>query len=131
MRMDPQTLKYTREHEWVGIVHGDEALVGITNYAQDQLGDVVYVDLPVEGTGIMQHEKFGEIESVKSVSDLFAPVSSEVLEANTALKDHPELVNQDPYGEGWMLRVRLSDRRELESLMSLEEYERMLEQEKS
>ncbi|MBI4236753.1 MAG: glycine cleavage system protein GcvH [Chloroflexi bacterium] len=124
--MDPETLRYTREHEWVGIVADDEALVGITNFAQFELGDVVYLELPAPGTRLRQAGKFGEVESVKSISDLFAPVSGEVLEANTALKDHPELVNKDPYGQGWMLRVRLDDRRELEGLLSLSEYERML-----
>lgn len=128
MRMDSEKLKYTREHEWVGIVQDDQALVGITDYAQDQLGDVVYLDLPGPGTRVQQSEKFGEVESVKSVSDLFAPVSGEVLEVNAALRDKPELVNQDPYGEGWMLRIRLADRRELQSLLSFADYGKLLDE---
>jgi glycine cleavage system H protein len=98
--------------------------VGITDYAQDQLGDIVYVRLPEVGTQVRQMEPFGEIESVKAVSDLYAPVSGEVIEVNAALEERPELVNQSPYGEGWMIRVRLSDPSELDSLMTAEEYDR-------
>lgn len=119
----PSDRRYTREHEWVK-VEDQVGTVGITDYAQDQLGDIVYVRLPEVGTQVRQMEPFGEIESVKAVSDLYAPVSGEVIEVNAALEERPELVNQSPYGEGWMVRVRLSDPSELDSLMTAEEYDR-------
>ncbi|GBD14789.1 Glycine cleavage system H protein [bacterium HR25] len=119
----PSDRRYTREHEWVK-VEDQVGTVGITDYAQDQLGDIVYVRLPEVGTQVRQMEPFGEIESVKAVSDLYAPVSGEVIEVNAALEERPELVNQSPYGEGWMIRVRLSDPSELDSLMTAEEYDR-------
>ncbi len=124
----PKDLRYTKEHEWVR-VEGETGTVGITDYAQDQLGDIVYVKLPPVGTAIKQMEPFGEIESVKAVSDLYAPVSGEVLEANAALEERPELVNLDPYGQGWMIRVRLLDPTELERLMTAEEYDAYVAQE--
>ncbi|MBI4329547.1 MAG: glycine cleavage system protein GcvH [Chloroflexi bacterium] len=127
--MDPQRLKYTREHEWVGLESPGVALIGITDYAQDQLGDVVYLALPEPGGRVVRLQKFGEVESVKSVSDLFSPVNGEVLAVNQALRDHPELVNQDPLGEGWLLRVRLANATELNTLMSKAEYERFLHRE--
>ena len=102
------------------------ATIGITDYAQGELGDVVYVDLPNEGASVKQFETFGEVESVKSVSDLFSPVSGTVAEANSSLEDKPELVNEDPYGEGWMLRVTIEDERELQSLLSHDEYQAFL-----
>ena len=128
MPFDPATLRYSREHEWIARDEGNEdsATIGITEYAQSELGDVVYVDLPQVGAEITQFAPFGEIESVKSVSDLFAPVSGEVVEANAALEDKPELVNEDPYGEGWILRVKLSDQREMQSLLSHDEYQAFL-----
>jgi glycine cleavage system H protein len=118
----PPELRYTKEHEWVR-VEGDTATLGITDYAQDQLGDVVYLDLPKVGATLRQLEKLGEIESVKAVSDLFSPVSGEVTEQNQEAVKSPELVNQDPYGRGWLLRLRLSDASELEKLLSAEQYE--------
>jgi len=121
----PPDLKYTKEHEWVS-VEDDVGTVGITDYAQDQLGDIVYVDLPAVGTKITHLEKFGEIESVKAVSELFSPVSGEVVEVNAALVEKPELVNESPYGEGWMIRVRVSDLSELERLITAQEYDEYL-----
>ena len=118
----PGDLKYTKEHEWVR-VDGGAGTVGITDYAQDQLGDIVYVDLPGVGTQLTYLEKLGEIESVKAVSELFSPVSGEVVEVNGALTDKPELVNASPYGEGWMLRVRLSDPVELDNLLTAQQYD--------
>ena len=127
MTTDPSSLRYTREHEWVDPADAEGvAAVGITDYAQEQLGDVVYVELPPAGSRVAQHEKFGEIESVKSVSDLFSPVSGEVVEVNAALEDEPEAVNTEPYGAGWMVRVRLDDRRELDSLLTQAEYQAFL-----
>lgn len=121
----PADRRYTKEHEWVK-VEGDTGTVGITDYAQDQLGDVVFVDLPSPGTRVAYLEKFGEIESVKAVSELFSPVTGEVVETNQALADNPQLVNESPYDEGWMLRVRLDDPSELERLLTAEQYEAYL-----
>ncbi|MBI2912882.1 MAG: glycine cleavage system protein GcvH [Chloroflexi bacterium] len=118
----PPDLMYTKEHEWVR-VDAEVATVGITEYAQDQLGDIVYVDLPAVGAEVSQLQKFGEIESVKAVSELFSPLSGEVVEANVALAEKPELVNESPYGEGWMIRVRLSDPSEPDGLLSAQEYD--------
>jgi glycine cleavage system H protein len=124
----PQDRLYTREHEWVK-VEDQIGTVGITDYAQDQLGDIVYVQLPQVGQQVRHMEPFGEIESVKAVADLYAPVSGEVVEVNGELEDHPELVNQDPYGRGWMIKVRLSDPTELERLMTAQEYDHYIAQE--
>ena len=121
----PGGLHYTKEHEWIG-VDGDTGTIGITDYAQDQLGDIVYVDLPGPGTAVKYMQKFGEIESVKAVSELFSPVSGEVVEANATLEDNPQLVNESPYGEGWMLRIRLTDASELDQLLSAEQYDEFL-----
>ena len=118
----PADNKYTKDHEWVRL-EGDTALVGITDYAQSELGDVVFVDLPEVGTQVKQGETFGVVESVKAASDLFAPVSGEVLEVNTALQDAPELVNQEPYAGGWMLKVRPSDLGELDNIMDAAAYD--------
>jgi len=104
----PDDLRYTADHEWLRI-EGDEATVGITEYAATELGDVVFVELPAAGTSLAPAQSFGVIESVKTASDLYAPTAGEVLEANAQLTDHPELVNQDPYGAGWMIRIRLAD----------------------
>jgi len=120
--MHPADLKYDKEHEWVNL-EGDVATVGISAFAQDQLGEVVYVDLPAAGDMLLAGESFGEIESVKSVSELFSPVSGEVVDVNAALGDTPEIVNEDPYGAGWMLKVKLDDPSELDSLMTADEYE--------
>ena len=118
----PEGLKYSKEHEWVR-VDGDVATVGITHFAQDQLGDVVYVDLPEAGTTITQFEKMGEIESVKAVSDLFTPASGEVIEVNQGVVEKPELVNSDPHGAGWLLKLKLSDAAELNKLLTAQEYD--------
>ena len=123
----PPNLKYTKEHEWVRLEDGIGA-IGITEYAQEQLGDIVFVDLPAVGATVSQLEKFGEIESVKAVSELFSPVSGEVMEANAALADKPQLVNESPYDEGWMIRVRLSEPSELSGLMTAEQYDEYLAQ---
>jgi glycine cleavage system H protein len=120
--MVPQDLRYTKEHEWVRI-EGDLATVGITDFAAQQLGDVVFVDLPEVGRTVAQFEAVGVIESVKAVSDLFAPVSGDVVETNTELTSKPELLNSDPFGQGWMLRIRLDDRAALDGLLDLAAYE--------
>jgi glycine cleavage system H protein len=121
--LSPGDRKYSKEHEWVKMEDATQALAGITVYAQDQLGDIVYVDLPKTGATIRFMEKMGEVESVKAVSDLFSPITGEVTEINDRLLDHPELVNEDPLGEGWMVRVTVADTAELDQLMSAEEYE--------
>lgn len=123
--MTPDDRKYTKEHEWVKVENPErsQALVGITDYAQDQLGDVVYLDLPDAGSPVAQLEKMGEVESVKAVSDLFSPVSGQVMEVNTDLLDHPELVNEDPFGRGWLVRVTMSGDGQLDGLMTAAEYE--------
>ena len=123
--MNPNDRKYTREHEWIKIEDPatGQALAGITAYAQDQLGDIVYVDLPQPGTEIRHMAKMGEVESVKAVSDLYSPVSGQVIEVNQGLIDHPEMVNQDPFEGGWLLRVSMSDASEVDTLMSAEEYD--------
>ena len=123
----PAELKYTKEHEWVQL-SGNVGTVGITDYAQDQLGDIVFVELPAVGAAVKQMDKFGEIESVKAVSELYSPVTGEVVEANTSLAGSPQLVNDDPYGEGWMLRIRLSDPGEVEKLLSAQEYDDFIAQ---
>jgi glycine cleavage system H protein len=123
----PGDLKYTKEHEWVR-VEGDTGTVGITDYAQDELGDIVFVDLPAGGKAVKQMDKFGEIESVKAVSELYSPITGEVLEANPMLADNPQLVNDDPYGEGWMLRIRLSEPGEIEKLLSAQDYDEFIAQ---
>ena len=120
----PAELKYTREHEWAK-VEGDGARVGITAFAQEQLGDVVFVELPKVGAKVTALKTFGVVESVKAVSDLFAPVSGEVVEVNTELPKKPELVNSDPYGAGWMLVIRMSDAKEAAGLMSAADYEKL------
>jgi glycine cleavage system H protein len=120
--MIPSDLRYTKEHEWVR-VEGDVATVGITQHAADQLGDIVFVELPEPGRVLAQFATFGVVESVKAVSDLFAPVAGEVLEGNASLLATPEVVNSDPYGTGWMLRIRLSDRSQLEQLLDAAAYE--------
>ncbi len=121
--MEPKDLRYTRNHEWVR-VQGKEGTVGITDYAQSQLGDVVFVEVPDVGRELKKGEPFGVVESVKSVADLYAPVSGRVVRVNQALGDQPELVNQDAYGDGWMVVVALSDEAEVESLLDAEGYTR-------
>lgn len=120
--MVPQDLRYTKEHEWVR-VEGDLATVGITDFAAEQLGDVVFVDLPEVGRTVAQFAAVGVIESVKAVSDLFAPVGGDVVETNAELTTKPELLNSDPYGQGWMLRIRLTDRTALDGLLDVAAYE--------
>jgi len=123
----PSDRRYTKEHEWVR-VQNDLGTVGITDYAQDQLGDIVYLDLPSPGAQVKQLEKLGEIESVKAVSDLYSPVSGEVVEVNQALIDRPELVNQSPYEEGWLVRVRLADPAEVDNLLTAAQYDEYVAQ---
>lgn len=121
----PEELQYTRSHEWVR-TEGDTATIGITDHAQDELGDVVFIELPEEGASFGAGDAFGTIESVKAVSDLYSPVGGEVVEVNEALNDAPEKVNEDPYGEGWFIRLRVSGEG---NLLSAEEYEKVLEEE--
>ena len=121
--MNPTDRKYSKEHEWVKVESGNEALVGITHFAQDQLGDIVFVYFPDDLEDIEQFKSFGEIESPKAVSELFAPISGQVIEVNAELQERPELVNEEPYESGWMLRVRISDTSELDNLMSADQYE--------
>jgi glycine cleavage system H protein len=122
----PGDRKYTKEHEWVK-VDGDTGTIGITDYAQDQLGDIVFVELPEPGASVSQMQKFGEIESVKAVSELFSPVTGEVVGWNEELNDNPQWVNDSPYDDGWMLKVRLSNASEVDALMTSDEYEKFLE----
>lgn len=124
--MHPDDFYYTKDHEWI-LVKGDLATVGITDFAQKQLGDVVYVELPGKGTQLEFHQTIGVIESVKAVSDVYSPVSGEVTDVNEGLNDSPELVNQDPHGNGWFIRLKIKDESELEKLMSAAEYEKYLE----
>lgn len=126
MKVEPG-FKYHEEHEWVR-VEGDEAVIGISDYAQDQLSDVVYVELPEVGDAFEQGDVFAVVESVKAASDVYMPVSGEILEINEILEDSPELVNQDPYGEAWFVRVALSDPSELDGLMDAEAYKAFLEE---
>ena len=121
----PENIRYTSEHEWIR-VEGDEAYVGITDYAQSELGEIVFVDVPTLGETVGQGEVFGSIEAVKTVSDLNMPVSGEVLEINGALDAQPELVNNDPYGEGWIIRISVKDAAELNNLMDAAAYEASL-----
>lgn len=121
----PADLKYTKEHEWAR-VEGKRARVGITAYAQEQLGDVVFVELPKVGTKVSQMQPFGVVESVKAVSDLFAPLSGEVAEVNAELLKKPELINQDPYGKGWMLLIQVSSPQEVNALLTVKQYEELL-----
>ena len=117
----PENLQYTSEHEWIS-VEGDLAKVGITDHAQCELGDVVYIELPAAGTSLKAQASFGTVESVKALSDLYSPISGEVKLVNEALDDAPELVNEDPYGKGWMIQIRIEDAAELVGLMSSEAY---------
>jgi glycine cleavage system H protein len=122
--MVPADLRYTKDHEWVR-VDGDTATIGVTDYAAGQLGDVVFVDLPAVGKKVEQFATFGVVESVKAVSDLYAPVSGEVVETNPELASRPELVNSDPFGDGWMIRVRIGDAGQVAGLLDAGAYERL------
>lgn len=122
----PQQLRYTARHEWVRDEQDGLITVGITFFAQDELGDVVYVDLPPAGAEVERDQPFGEVESTKSVSDLYAPVSGEIVERNEELDDRPDLVNREPYGEGWMVRIRPSDREQLDALLDAAAYRERL-----
>jgi glycine cleavage system H protein len=120
--MYPENFRYTKEHEWV-LVEGDTGTIGITDHAQQELGDIVYVDLPKVGTSLEQGKPFGSVESVKAVSDIYAPVSGEVVEINTALADAPEKLNEDPHGAGWLIKLKLSDPNQAAGLMSAADYQ--------
>ena len=120
--MDPNNLKYTKDHEWISI-DGDYAFVGITNFAQKELGDIVFVEIESLEQEIKSGEVFGSVEAVKTVSDLFMPMTGEIIEVNQKIIDNPELVNSDPYGEGWMIKIKILDPNEIESLLDLKSYE--------
>ncbi len=117
----PDNLKYTKDHEWIK-VEGDTAIIGITDFAQQELGDVVFVEVDTEGEQLDKEETFGTIEAVKTVSDLFMPISGEVLEFNSILEDAPDTINKDPYGDGWIIKVKLADEAELAALLSAAQY---------
>lgn len=121
----PTELKYTKDHEWVKL-EGDIATVGITDFAQRELGDIVYVEVETEGETLDKEEIFGSVEAVKTVSDLFLPLSGEITEFNTELEDAPELVNSDPYGKGWMVKVKITDKSEMEALLSADDYKELI-----
>ncbi|MBC8464622.1 MAG: glycine cleavage system protein GcvH [Bacteroidetes bacterium] len=121
----PAELKYTKDHEWIR-VEGDEVVIGITDFAQGELGDIVFVEVETEGEDLAKEEVFGTVEAVKTVSDLFMPLNAEVLEFNELLEDAPEKVNEDPYGEGWMIRAKLADVAELDDLLSAEQYQELI-----
>ena len=125
----PEDLKYSKEHEWV-LVEDNVATVGITDYAQDQLGDIVFVELPAIGDKVSKEDAFGVVESVKAVSDIYAPVSGKVLEVNDDLPDNPEMVNEDPYGDGWLIKIEMNDPDELQDLLTAAEYEEYVAEEK-
>ncbi len=121
----PSELKYTEEHEWVN-AQDDIAVIGITDYAQGELGDIVYLELPDTGTTLKQMDVFGTIEAVKTVAELFSPVSGEVIEVNVKLEDEPELINSDPYSDGWMVKIRMDDPTELDNLLSADDYQSLI-----
>ena len=128
--INPSDRKYSKEHEWAKVEAQGLIVIGITHYAQDQLGDVVFLDLPSTGAKVEQYKKLGEIESVKAVSDIFAPIGGQVVEVNQAVVDHPEVVNEDPFDEGWLVKVASNDaEKDMDSLMTAEEYETFLESE--
>ena len=121
----PENLKYTKDHEWIKI-DGNITTIGITSFAQGELGDIVFIDVDAQGKELENEEVFGTIEAVKTVSDLFMPVSGEVIEFNEALEDAPELINSDPYGDGWIIKVSISDASELDTLLSSDEYKNLI-----
>jgi len=122
----PENLKYTKDHEWIR-VEGEEAYVGITDYAQGELGDIVFLEIETEGEELAKEEVFGTIEAVKTVSDMFMPVSGEVLEVNPKLEESPEIVNKDPYGDGWLIKIKITDASELDELLDPVAYKNLLE----
>lgn len=121
----PDNLKYTKDHEWIK-VNGDKAIIGITDYAQNELGDIVFIEVETEGETLDREETFGTIEAVKTVSDMFMPVSGEVLEFNKKLEQSPEIVNNDPYGDGWIVKVKISDTSELDDLLDATAYKELI-----
>jgi glycine cleavage system H protein len=125
----PEDLKFSKEHEWV-LVEGGVATVGITDYAQDQLGDIVFVELPAVGDKVSKEDAFGVVESVKAVSDIYAPLSGKVVEVNDDLPENPEMLNEDPYGDGWIIKIEMSDPEEVQDLMTAAEYEEYVAEEK-
>ncbi len=125
----PEDYKYSKEHEWV-LVEGNVATIGITDFAQDQLGDIVFVELPAVGDKVSKEDAFGVVESVKAVSDIYAPVSGKVLEVNDDLPENPEMLNEDAYGDGWIIKIEMSDPEELSDLLSAAEYEEYVAEEK-
>ena len=124
MEIKPE-LKYTKDHEWISI-DGDNATIGITDYAQGELGDIVYVEIEALGEELEKEEIFGSVEAVKTVSDLFLPVSGEITELNEGLEDNPELINDDPYGEGWIIKMKISNQSELTDLLSADDYKELI-----
>jgi len=122
----PENLKYTKDHEWIR-VEGEEAYVGITDYAQGELGDIVFIEIETEGEELAKEEVFGTIEAVKTVSDMFMPIAGEVLEINEKLEESPEVVNKDPYGDGWLIKIKISDASELNELLDAAAYKALLE----
>lgn len=122
----PEDIKYTKDHEWIKITAGNTATIGITEFAQQELGDIVYVDISSVGQDVGADEVFGTVEAVKTVSDLFSPVAGKVLEVNAALESNPELVNKDPYGEGWMIKMEVKDLNEVEGLLSATQYQELV-----
>ncbi len=122
----PDNLKYTQDHEWIK-VEGDEALIGITEFAQKELGDIVFIEVETEGETLEIGDAFGTIEAVKTVSDMFMPVNGEVLEFNEELESNPEIVNKDPYGEGWIIKIKIADMAEVEKLLDAEAYKELIE----
>ena len=121
----PENLKYTKDHEWI-LVEGDQATVGITDFAQGELGDIVFVDITTQGETLNAHEMFGTVEAVKTVSELYMPVSGEILEVNSGLEDAPESVNSDAYGDGWMVKIKLSNPSEIDGLLSAADYKALI-----
>ena len=122
----PKDVKYTKDHEWLR-VEGNEAYVGITHFAQSELGDIVFIDVDTEGESLEKEEVFGSVEAVKTVSDLFMPINGEVLEFNENLEDNPELINSDPYGDGWIIKISISDLNELDDLLTSESYQKLVD----
>ena len=123
----PEDLKYSKDHEWLRETESGEAYVGVTEFAQSELGDIVFIDIDTEGEELDQEEVFGTVEAVKTVSDLFMPISGKVLEINEKLADEPELINNDPYGDGWIIKISITENSELESLLDAKEYKELID----